>query len=433
MSRFAPVYLSDEQALNGRVSQTMLRHFNGCPRAAYLYATTRGFGQTVEMVRGSAYHAVKQRAVEAMIANGEALIPPEVVKAIVNEVLAEFPVPFEEHDYMREMAYRWAGEWTVDPAQVVCVERLIVLKVGEWDVRCKVDFAETRSEGRVLYVADYKTARGAPGFEEIARKRKADGSWAAKSFQLILYALALAYGHPVRRVLCPTCQGTCEVGELQSNGFYESCSDCLSGKVDVVEPFPLGAGVERFDLEFVYPGIEDGEGLMLRRPVSLTQLELHEYRESLVAKLAQLGEAERTGDWPAVVSDAACGECPAKLSCPIPVELRDYRGKINTLEEAMESAEVLDRRKDKDDALRRELKAFSKARGVNIPVGDDREWAFEVRPVEETRDKEGMWAAIDRATQYGEPFERSEFVVKRTSTNFVLRKRAVEDGQEAAA
>jgi hypothetical protein len=339
-----------------------------------------------------------------MVEQGETMIPPELLKAIVGEVLAEYPVPLEEHDYIREMAYRLAGELTVDPAQVIACETLIVLDLAGWQVRCKVDFAELR--GLVCHVEDYKTARGAPGFEEVSRKRK-DGTLAAKNFQLILYALALAYGRPVRVMRGDSPEGIRE---------------------EVLGPMPLAGHVEQFDLEFVYPGIVFDEKI-LRRPVSLTRLELGEYRESMVALLERLSRAEQEGDWPAVVSDDACRECPASILCPIPVELRDYRGKINTLEEASETAEVLDRRAAIDGALRKELKAFAKALGVSIPFGVDKEWCFEVKPVEEVKDKPGMWEAIEAAVEYGREFVRSDHVIRRTATNFVVRKRApVEEG-----
>jgi hypothetical protein len=44
--RFKPVHLPDGRHLNGKVSQTMLKHFNSCPRSANLYALHKGDAST---------------------------------------------------------------------------------------------------------------------------------------------------------------------------------------------------------------------------------------------------------------------------------------------------------------------------------------------------------------------------------------------------
>jgi hypothetical protein len=187
--RFQPVHLPDDRRLHGKASQTLLRHYNTCPRSAYLYALNKGDASTPEMQRGSGLHAVIERASRAAIEGGEPFIPPEIVKAIVNEVLAdpEFAIPVEEHDYLRESAYRWGAEWTVDPDPEVwkAAETLFALDIGGYQVRCRIDFAELRDRGAVVYVADYKSSRAAPAFEDVSRKR-ADGTLMAKNFQLVL-------------------------------------------------------------------------------------------------------------------------------------------------------------------------------------------------------------------------------------------------------
>jgi hypothetical protein len=169
------------------------------------------------------------------------------------------------------------------------------------------------------------------------------------------------------------------------------CKECNgTGRVEVHEPFPLAGRAQRFDLEFVYPGIEDkSTGLMQRRPMSLTRLELEEYLLSLTALLKRVRAAEESGDWPAVVSDAACSECPAPSMCPIPAELRDHRGTINSHEQAAEALEVLDRRKAVDAAIRREVKAFAKHNGP-VRWGADRVSEFVSTFAEEIKDREGM-------------------------------------------
>jgi hypothetical protein len=293
--RFQPVHLPEDRHLHGKASQTLLRHYNACPRSAYLYALHKGDASTPEMQRGSGLHAVIERATSLAIEQGEPFVPPEIVKAIVNEVLAdpEFAIPVEEHDYLRESAYRWAAEWAIDPVSVVAVETLFVLQLGGYEVRCRIDFAELRERGAVVYVADYKSSRAAPAFEDVSRKRP-DGSLMAKNFQLVLYALVLTFGVPVRVEECPECEGKGwdELPDPLDGSApweWEPCGFCdATGRREVPEPFPVAGRAQRFDLEFVFPGIEDRDGKMLRRPVTLTRLELEEYRASLEGLLVRV-------------------------------------------------------------------------------------------------------------------------------------------------
>jgi hypothetical protein len=388
--RFAPVTLP--KSLDGRASQTFLRHYALCPRSGYLYALHKGLESTAEMQRGSALHAVLERSIQTTMDQGEQFIPGELVKVIVGEVLAdpEFAVPVEEHDYLREMAWRWASEFSMDPHNVIALETLFELDIAGWKVRCRIDFAESVEEDRAVRVEDYKSSRAAPPYEEISRKRP-DGTRAAKNFQLVLYALALAFGVPVR----------------EDDG------------VETPEPFPVASTADRFDLEFVYPGIENREEKMLRRPVSLTRAELDEYRVSLEGVVRRVEHSEETGDWPAVVSDEACSICPAAQECPIPRELRDHRGTINTLEECAEALEVLHREQQEIRARQSEIRRFVKDRGP-VRFGD---MVAEIgHTVAETiRDKDGMFEAQDRAVRFGEPFDRSAWL--KVEDRFPLVKR----------
>lgn len=441
MSRFAPVHLS--APLDKRVSQTMLRHANSCMRSGLLYQETKGAVQTVEMLRGSAAHTIYERATNLMIEQGEPMLPPELVKVIVNEVLAEVPLPIEEHDYLREQAYRWASEWTIDPMVVVACETLFVIEIDGWQVRCKIDFASLAAGGLVAHVKDYKTGKGAPPWEEISRKRT-DGTISAKNIQLILYSLALVYGRPVRVERCWNCDGIGSLGlshdEQQERGEARTeCPICNGhGHVETIEPFPVAARAQEVIAEFIYPGIEDSEGKMLRRPMSLNRMELDEYRESLSAILAGLDHAEQTGDWPAVVSDAACNECPCSARCPIPAELRDHRGEINDYEELVEAATVYYRRKKELEADRREIKSAAKAYGegprARVRFGKDRVWEIgDLRESSEIPDKDGMFDAMQRAVDFGEPFERAAWVKPSKTTPFAERALSEDELAEEAA
>lgn len=411
--RFDPVWLPEDSPVRaGRVSATFLRHFNQCRRAAFLYATVVG-PASVQMDRGSALHAVIERAVREQIARSERSVPPEVVKAIVDEVLAEFDVPLEDHDYLRESVWRWASEWECDPEQIVAVERLIELDVGGLVVRCRVDHARLSEDGAVLEIEDFKSSRSLPSMEEVARKRP-DGSYSAKNMQLILYALALVFGVPVRREVDP-----------------------VSGEVrEEREPFPLAPRAQVVRAAFVYPGIEERKGpragLMARREVSLTPLELHEYLGSLEAMGERVLRAVESGDWRARPS-SGCAECPAPLVCPIPPGLRVYRtaasataaaGHVNSLEDASRRAALVHRAKAVVAAWEQELKEFSRAHdGVSIPFGADLEMGWEVVSSETIRDRDGMFEAMERAVLYGEDFDRGRYVRPRTSTRWVVRAR----------
>lgn len=395
MRDFKPVFLPDDRKLNGSVRQTFLRHYSQCPRSAFLGRLYEEDASTAPMVRGTALHEICARATRLMVETGEVTIPPDVVKTLTEEVLAELPVPWEEHDYLRECAWRWAQEFTADPSAVVATETLFVLPIGDWTVRARVDFAELLEDGAALYIADYKTSRAAPPWEEISRKLP-DGRLVPKQLQLILYALVLCYGVPVRE----------EDGQ------------------EIPEPFSVAPRARTFHLEFIFPGIEqsvgDNAGKMVRRPMTLDHLELEEYKASLIGLLQRLSRSVGTGDWPAVESDAACSECPAPAKCPIPQELRNWRGRINTPAQAAEAAAVLDRQKAELRAAQAELRNFAKATGEPI-VTDGKAWELVYSESEVIQDKEAFLDAVERAVAYGEPFDRARFVRVKGRTDFRAR------------
>lgn len=438
MSRFDPVYLS--KPLDKRVSQTALRHMARCPRSAYLYFENRGEAQNDAMVRGSAAHAIFERATKLAIENHEPMVPPELVRDVLAEVLAEFPVPWHEQDLLREMTWRWATEWTIDPAQVVACETLYVLEVGGWEVRAKVDFAEMR--GDVLYVADYKTGRGASPLDEVARKRKDKKTLLPRSFQLALYALAIKYGKPVRlgpEYECVGCgrgpdrwqrvvaeggsPGVLET-EIEDDEIEDGCCGHCKGRLRAVEHVEdsRGARAQGVIAHFVYPSIENAESKMLRRPMDFSSLEMTENLESLRALVGQLAEAERTGEWEAIVSTPGCGECPAKSLCPIPPHLRDHEGEIESIEQAALLLEALDIQSKEAAAIRRSIKAFAKRNDVEIPFGVDKVAKFVYSKTERiNRD------AVLEACRTGRPLLRDAVISESESTLFKDVKLAEEE------
>lgn len=384
---FEPVHLPEDKVPGPGASQTFLKHYDLCPRSAFLYQQHKGEASTAAMVRGSAFHEIAERAVRLMLEQEEPTIPPDVVKVIAHEVLSELPVPTSEHDVIREGADRWSREFAIEPLAVIACETLFVLPLDGWEVRCRIDHAELRDDGRRAEVKDWKTSLWVPGWDEISRKRP-DGTIAAKQFQLVLYALVLAFGHPVI------------VGE---DGTEE------------IQDVRVASHADTFDLEYVYPMREDQEGRMMRRPMSLTRLELEEYKASLVSVLHRLTKSVETGDWPAVVSDDACGICPAPAECPIPLESRGLHGAIESDEQAAEVAALLAYTKQHSANLTRELKAYARKHDTEIVYGNgSKAYRFVVSKRESVKDLDRLFAAWER----GEPALREEHVKVSTSTNF---------------
>jgi hypothetical protein len=423
---FEKVWL--DRPLRERLSVTMLRHENTCSRAGYLYAKYRGAGRSNAMERGTALHEVLRRATMAAVDQDEPMVPPELVKAIVAEVIAEpaLRCPMEEHDYLRECAYRWGDHFVCQPRNVLAVEQFMVLELPNgWVVRGVVDYAELLEGGAAVRAEDYKSARAMMGEEEVGRKRP-DGSIAAKDFQLVCYALMLVFGRPAAR--CETCEGHGRVtidnpipgGPLTVE---IDCETCAGRGYHLIGPLPLAGAAQRVDLAYTYPGIPRKDGSVSKRECSLTRLELEEYRDSLLAAVERVRIAEQTGDWPAA-SGSHCTECPCKLECPIPTELRDYAGAINSPEEAAVVAEVQDRARAKWDAVDKELKTFVKKAMGGGPLRFGRDQVMEVKHLEyeEIRDKDELFAAVQRSTEYGEPFERGKHVKVRQSNRMTTRR-----------
>lgn len=408
MSRFAPVHLPEDRKLDGRVSMTFLRHFNACPRSGLMYQSNKGSVQNVAMARGSALHTICERATKLMIAQGEQIIPPELVKDIVTEVLAESPVPIEEHDRLREMSYRWATEWAIEPANVVACETLFVLEIGGWKVRAKVDFAELRDEGRQLYIADFKSGLGVPSWEDIARKRN-DGLMAAKNLQLIVYALAVIHGRATfTQNLGPNPPA---IALLQGDGEPQTMEN---GDV-IIEWSEDSRGARAQDViaEFIYPSVEDSEGKMLRRTMGLTSLEIIEYLESLSGLVKRVEASQDSGDWPAIISSSGCAECPAPSECPIPAALRGANGTIETMEQARDALELIDRQSSVNRQTRAAVKAWAKEHDVEIRFGADKVARFVLSETENI-DK----GALFHAMSAGAPVSREEIVTVSKGTNF---------------
>jgi hypothetical protein len=131
------------------------------------------------MQRGSALHAVIERSIRAASRQDEPTIPPEIVKAIVNEVLAD-----PEYHGPDRGARLSAREAPTGGARSSRSTRPDGRRAGD-AVRDghrrlpgagKIDYAELMEEGAAVAVRDWKSSRALPAYEEIARKRPT-GRW----------------------------------------------------------------------------------------------------------------------------------------------------------------------------------------------------------------------------------------------------------------
>ena len=390
-----------------RLSQTLLRTTDNCPRAGYLYLKTKGGPSSAPMSRGSAFHKFAERMVLELIRRGEKSLfapaqgeeSPEALQSAARDVASltqamvesvfedhpEYVMPAAERDHVRVMAYHAAVGFDVDPATVVGVERTFTLDVGDWQIIGKVDLASLPS-ATVGEVLDWKSSLHVPSQEE-----------QEQSFQAKLYALLMLYGTP-------------EGGE------------------------PFGQHLTHVRGRMVFPRArprETDKGLRLvQRTATWNRGQLDEFRLDLEALGRRITAGLDTGDWPAQAG-SHCSECPAPRECPIPVELRNHQGTVTSADEAAVRWEWALRAKAEVAAVEREVKAFAKEHG-GFTLGDV-VWEW-LPPAEQRRlrsvggrsDWDGLQAAVERAVQYGEPFEIEEFVRWTPKNTFGSRPIAAE-------
>ena len=113
-----------------KVGQTFLKYEDRCPRSAYLYLKFRGGPGAHALARGEAFHDFAARATATLIANDEPTIPHDVARAILDEVLTDridLVIPAAERDALRAMAWNWSAATSIDPSQIVLVDRKSVV------------------------------------------------------------------------------------------------------------------------------------------------------------------------------------------------------------------------------------------------------------------------------------------------------------------
>ena len=434
-----------------RLSQTLLRRMDVCPRSAYLYLRYRGGPSNAAMNRGTAFHVFAERMALELVARGEkSLFAPaqdeagdsedlsqaardvaSLTQAMVAQVFEDFPdltMPAAERDVTRLMAYHAAIGWDVDPQTIVGVERMFSLELEcGWTIVGKIDLAAlpTAHLGEVL---DYKTSLAVPSQEEHE-----------SSFQAKLYALLLMYGSPVDSVRCDCPWKLDEPGMVTDISTdpptrIPLCAKCQGrGYVDVAgEPF--GQHLTHVTGRMIYPRAKPRvteKGLRLvQREATWSRGQLDEFRMDVERLGRRVSEALQSWDWPAQAGPH-CSECPAPRECPIPRELRNYAGTINTPEQAGEAWEWALRAKAQVAAVEKEVKLFAKAHG-GVVVGDQVfEWQVSesrrLRSVGGRSDWDGLAQAVLDAAAYGTPFAIEDFVQWVPKNEFKPRPLAAEE------
>lgn len=403
-----------------RYSQSLLKASDACLRAGYLTAKQGRDGPSSHaMDRGSAFHAVVERMILDLLAAGERSYFSEgepadasMVAAVVDEVLrdrTDLHLPVGEADAVRIMAFHTACTLTIDPEQVLGVERKFVMDVGGREVSGILDLALLTGP-REAEVWDWKTSLAVPEADEYRH-----------SFQPRMYATLLCFGQPVREVPCDCQWG---MGPEPGDPVCEVCGG--KGRVEEREP-AIGAHIGYVRTREVYPRylLESGEGLRERDHI-LSRTDLQDFRSDLERLVDRLDEARASGVFPAVPG-SHCAICPAPHECPLPKELRDYSGAVNTMEQAAEMAAWSDFMGDRVRVVNRELRNFAAAHGGRIRYGRDlvRELVtVEGRAVKKaggSSDWDGLVGAVERSAFEGEPFNVGEWIRPTASTNFKRR------------
>jgi hypothetical protein len=425
-----PLPENERPEIPSRLSQTFLRHFANCRRSAAFYLLFGGGPGSHEMDRGTAAHMIAERMGKHALEYGEPTVPHEVVREIVNEVIAEpeLTIAPSQEDFLHTIAYHLAEALTFDPETIVGLERKVVLELGGWRIVGKIDLAWV--QGERAGVNDYKTSMNLPDNSAWGPGETDDGKKRIRRllFQTLLYALLLKYGRPV--VPCEACGG-------RGGGEEQGTCDVCEGEGEIIEDTPLAPRAQLFDLAEVYPAYmwedENGAKKLAARETTIKLEELENHRRWLEALIGKVDHAFATGEWPAIPG-SHCSECPAQRLCPIPAVLRDNvidpaTGELLTPVDSNESARAALALRDRLMAEAGQLWDAAKEwadQGNTIIVGDH---AYEfkltrstsVRKKKGSNDWDGLVDAIVQAAETGEDFDRDYWIKGSESTRAKAR------------
>lgn len=365
--------------------QTFLRVASNCMRSGYLYQKYDGGPLHKELARGIVYHRFCEKATLHLIENNESRLAPEIAKDLMQETIVEatdLTLPWDEHDALHLMAYHWAEAMVLQPEQILCVEGKVELEVGGRRITGTIDLAT--ADGRLCNVTDYKT-------QWLARSQAA---WAG-DFQTSVYGIMLAAGR-------------------------------LEGM-----PFDLDH-ITHYRLSQLFPRHVNKEGDeitgILERTVIVTREELLDRMAYLEAHVAKIDQAFTDWRFEAQVG-AHCNQCAAKRECPIPAHLRGERGTIETLEDAQKVANRWFLRKQR---LGEEWEALKDAFNRFGPYRFGKDQIVEATTINEERirSKPKLRLEVDRAVEFGTPFNWEDHV--RSNTYQRMKVRTLEGAELAA-
>jgi PD-(D/E)XK nuclease superfamily len=358
------------------LSQSLLAKHDKCPRSAYLsrkYETA-----SIPMDRGSAFHAVAERATQMMIDEGEPTMPGEIAKELADAVMAEHPewvLPTAEQDAVRLMAWNWAEGTVLDLEAIIGVEVPLEMQLGGFTLTSRIDLIEV--VGSTLHLYDYKTSLNIRKREEVQR-----------GFQGQFYALEAVEG--VRR-------------------------DSGLG---------FGAGINDVWFWEVYPRYRDMDsGMLIAKDGSWTRAEIHDFKVSLLRNVERFEESLETGGWPAR-DGSHCSECPAASECPIPEHLRAVE-EIATAEQAADLFSLKLAHEREGRRMQASLRGWVNDNGP-IFVGD---YVFDAKASEsrEVVDWTRLETALYQSMELGVPFNRDEHIRVKRSTKFAKRRLTEEE------
>lgn len=431
-----------------RLSQTLLRHENRCPRSAYLYVKTMGSVRSHEMDRGTLAHAAAERLMVDLILHGEdsmvakradPSIPTEAQEealsmqttALVDEVRRELEaagrvhIPHGEADIARICTFHIALGLDVNPEHVLGIERKFVLDLPSgWEVSVKADLTSTPETG-VAQVDDYKTSMYAPS----------DSEW--NPFQVKVGLLALMYGFPVDVVECPRSKWRpCLRTIIAPEGYPPipagerievRCVVCGGRGKFEMRGERIAGGFQRFRGRELYPRKALWrDGTMHRNERDWTRLELDELLQDLDAAGERINERLQSWKWPAR-KGSWCNECPDESECPLPARARSFEGAVRDREHAEELWEWALAVGDRASGVQALVKAWAADHGASVRVGD-LVWAHKtsetraVKKVGQRTDWDGLVEAIERAANLGEAFDVDEWVKTSHRTEFKKTK-----------
>jgi hypothetical protein len=249
-----------------RVSVTLVKKADACPRDAAFYLRYGGGAQTGPLLRGSLFHLFAEKAMSMLMVHGErtlfaaqegedpVLAAQEVsqtTKEWVDELVEEtgWPVCEADVDDVREMAYHFAVGNDVDPETVIACERKFVLETPDGTLSGKVDLAALPPDG-VLDVVDYKSSFAVPPQDDFDRM-----------VQVPLYAVLILWGNPVEKRTCLDCAGR---GWRPIEGTFQYAVDALEDPTKRV-PCPTCDG--RGSVEEVLPplGLDEVQWVRARQ------------------------------------------------------------------------------------------------------------------------------------------------------------------------